>query len=399
MTLGFGSLFLYQSYTRGPVRIPNASLSIPSSVQLATSTMVRASSVVSIVTTTRSALTIASVTPTIELPPHNLSSNDFGIAEGETLLGLSSEDLNSRLGALSSLGITWIRFDIDWNHVQPNDSTTFYWDNIDQLVSAANAHNINLLAILDYTPTWARSSACLETERCAPADPFAFAQFAQAAAERYGPQGITAWEIWNEPNLHGSWEPAANALAYTQILKAAYIAIKNTEPSSTVIIGGMGPGATNGNDISPIDFLSEIYADNGGGYFDAVGYHPYTFPGLPSDTGNNAWSQMSETSPSLRSVMAIYGDQNKKIWITEFGAPTSGPDPDWYVSEAKQAQMVTNAFQLYSQYNWVGPLFWYTFQDGGTSTSTNENFFGLTRYDGSTKPAYSVLQNIISANL
>ena len=33
---------------------------------------------------------------------------------------------------------------------------------------------------------------------------------------------------------------------------------------------------------------------------------------------------MYQTSPSIRSIMVANGDSAKKIWITEFGAPTSG---------------------------------------------------------------------------
>ena len=97
--------------------------------------------------------------------------------------------------------------------------------------------------------------------------------------------------------------------------------------------------------------------------------------------------------------MIAYGDKNKKIWITEFGAPTNGPDSNWYVSENEQVRMVSDALALYKTYTWAGPFFWYSFRDSGTTTDTNENFFGLTRADGSTKPAYTALKNIISAGL
>ena len=66
-----------------------------------------------------------------------------------------------------------------------------------------------------------------------------------------------------------------------------------------------------------------MYADGAQGSFDGVGYHPYTFPSTrrPSSSGRPG-PQMSQTSPSLRSLMAAHGDSAKKIWITEFGAPT-----------------------------------------------------------------------------
>ncbi len=97
--------------------------------------------------------------------------------------------------------------------------------------------------------------------------------------------------------------------------------------------------------------------------------------------------------------MVANGDSNKKIWITEFGVPTNGPDPKWYVSEEKQSRMVTDAMKLYKTYDWAGPIFWYTLRDNGTTIDTNENFFGLTRADKSLKPAYIILKNIISAGL
>ena len=69
------------------------------------------------------------------------------------------------------------------------------------------------------------------------------------------------------------------------------------------------------------------------------------------------------------------------------------------MSEDQESQMMTQTFQIYKTYSWAGPLFWYTLEDGGSSTNTNENFFGLVRADGSTKPTYTTLQNIIAAGL
>ena len=45
-------------------------------------------------------------------------------------------------------------------------------------------------------------------------------------------------------------------------------------------------------------------------------------------------------------------------------------------------------------YPWLGPVFWYNFQDfapyGSTTCSvTSECFYGILRYDGSAKPAYT----------
>jgi hypothetical protein len=39
---------------------------------------------------------------------------------------------------------------------------------------------------------------------------------------------------------------------------------------------------------------------------------------------------------------------------------------------------------------------WYTYKDGGTTTDTNENFFGLVRADYSQKPAYQTMKDILT---
>jgi hypothetical protein len=84
--------------------------------------------------------------------------------------------------------------------------------------------------------------------------------------------------------------------------------------------------------------------------------------------------------------------------MTEFGAPTGGPafagHPD-HVTEALQAKILSDAFAESGRYPWAGPLFWYSYKDLGTSNATIENFFGLIRFDGSQKTAYSILQELL----
>jgi polysaccharide biosynthesis protein PslG len=340
-----------------------------------------------------------------------VSSPDYsvGFATGDTLPGLSSSQLASELSDIASLNVGWIRMDFDWSWIQPDSSTQYYWSNIDAVVAAANARHIKILATLDYAPKWAQPNSCNYSEFCAPASPAAFAAFAQAAVQRYAPEGIHSWEIWNEPNL-GFWYPTPNISAYVQLLKATYPVIKAADPAATVITAGLAPAPTvSGVSYSPITFLSDMYQDGAKGFFDAVGMHPYSYPDLPSSNYTwNAWQQMAATNPSLRSIMVANGDGSKQIWMTEYGAPTGGPqaqatDSDYasiynsdHVDENLQSEMVTQAITLQSSYSWAGPLFLYTYKDQGTSENTNENFFGVISFDGTNKPAYTALQNLLS---
>jgi glycosyltransferase involved in cell wall biosynthesis len=274
------------------------------------------------------------------------------------------------------------------------DKTTEIAQSYDLIINSLNAHGIQGIGIIDNTPPWARTPGCGGGAHCPPNNPAQFATFAAAVVTRYKSKGMHDWEIWNEENDYDFWATKSDCVAYTALLKAVYPAIKKADPSATVITGGLAQISTTNVNTAPLTFLQCIYNNGGEGSFDAVGYHPYTFPQFPSDT--NAWASMDITNPSVRSIMTANGDANKKVWITEFGTPTNGPDPAWYVSEAQQSQMLTTTINLYQSYNWVGPLMWYTYKDGGTTTDTNENFFGLVRADYSQKPAYQTMKDILT---
>jgi arabinogalactan endo-1,4-beta-galactosidase len=261
---------------------------------------------------------------------------------------------------------------------------------------------------LTYTPAWARKSGCTNGFFCAPADPAKFAKFSVEAVKRYAPQGIHTWEIWNEPNFGKNWGTQGNVAGYAELLKQTSVAIKAQDPTAFIVLSGTGPAATNGEDISPLDFLEQFYQLGTKSYFDAVGFHPYSFPVPPTYNENwNAWNQISGTTRSMRSIMAANGDASKPIWLTEYGAPTGGPgimasksnyhldDAPTHVTEELQSIMMTEAITAVSQSAGFGPMFWYSYIDQGTSSSDNENFFGILRADGSKKPTYTTLQTLL----
>jgi len=345
--------------------------------------------------------------PTLPLSHVTDPLHAYGIAAGGTMAGMSVKDINKELDDIVSIGASWVRFDVAWPNIQPQDAAHYDWSGYDKVVKAAANHHLKMLGILAYTPDWARAAGC-GSAQCPPKDPTQFAAFAAQAAIRYAPMGLQTWEIWNEPNTADFWHPAASPAAYTKLLQMAYTAIKLANPLALVMTGGLSPQDSAGNNISELDFLQGIYNAGGKGFFDAVADHPYTYPLLPSNSTGQAWSRMSQTGVSLRGIMTANGDSVKKIWITEFGAPTGGPGPaatednystvhnTWHVDEQLQADMASRAAALYRSYDWVGPMMWYSYKDAGTDHSTNENFFGLFRADGSKKPAYTALKQAIA---
>lgn len=329
---------------------------------------------------------------------------EVGLSVAATLTGLGQDALDERLDDFVALGVTWVRLDFDWSVIQRDGPDTYDWSRIDRVVAAANERGLKLLPILTYTPRWARDDGC--TSKCPPNDPADFARFAGAAAERYAPRGIHIWEIWNEPNAVAFWKPAADPVKYSDLLKGAYLAIKNIDPEARIISGGLAIVPTRNGSIAPREYLAALYAEGAGAYFTAVGFHPYSFPATATYAASwNAWQQMENTDPSLRSIMIANGDRDKQIWITEYGAPTNGPgnasaayvagEKTDHVTEERQKEMLVDAITDAAEHEWLGPFFWYSYKDIGTSRSTTENFYGLTRADGSPKPAYDALKSLL----
>jgi hypothetical protein len=322
---------------------------------------------------------------------NTFGSGMFGIAAGGVLQSDDPATLTRDLNMDAGSGARWIRVDINWAQIQAAGPKSYDWSAVDAVVEGAHARGMNVLGGILYSPSWEAASPTT-----AP-NPTDYATFAAAAARHYGPLGVQAFEIWNEENTQAFWQSPSPA-AYTRVLKAAYPAIKAVDPSATVLTGGTAPAPTDGTNYSPVDFLSGIYANGGQGSFDAVGAHPYCAPDYPGDTDSwSAWYQMYGTSTSMRSVMAAHGDSAKKIWATEFGAPTAGPADSGAISPAVQAAMVTRAYKVWSTYSWGGPLFLYQGRDEGTNDSTRENHYGFINYDFTPKPAYAAYQALTAA--
>jgi hypothetical protein len=321
-----------------------------------------------------------------------MPTQHFGIADPD-LLGETTTMQASQLAAMKAIGITSVRVDADWGMVQATGAGTFNWTRLDQVVKSARAAGMLVDLIIDGCPRWAALAGTSGDSSPQPASSTQYARWAADVAARYAPEGVNTFEIWNEPNSALFWQPKPNPSAYTADLVAAHSAIKAVDPSAFVISGGLAPTVTKNDNISAIDFLKAMYTDGAKGNFDALGYHAYSFPELP-DTYGSGWSQMAQTSPSLRSVMIRSGDGNKPIWVTEFGAPSGGPNG---VGETAQATALTQAVANVKATAWIGALYVYTWEDAGIDPRNDQDWFGLLTAGGSAKSAYRSLAAAIGS--
>lgn len=338
-----------------------------------------------------------------------------GVAYGDELVWKSDLELGRSLDAARDLGVDWIRVDLAWADIQPDSPKLYKWERFDRVFGAAKARNLRVLAVLAYTPVWARSPDC-PNQSCPPADPAKFADFARQAAERYAPQGLRNWEVWNEPNFTVFWYPRPNAADYTALLKQTTAALRRVDPTMKVIMGGLAAMVDRGGNIPQIDFLADVAALGGVKVVDAIAFHPYTFPFLSSDDSawRTSWDTIhgTRTMPdgqfySLRAVLNAYQLWGTPIWITEYGAPTGGPGdisdgtaasmsrPTTHVTEERQAHIAADSVSMAMKDPSLGAFIWYSEKDRSFNVDDTENFFGLRRADGAKKPAFNAFRDAL----
>lgn len=325
-------------------------------------------------------------------PPSGVSR--FGVAAGGNMHNLGAGELGRELDTYRAGGARWIRIDINWQLIQRDGPDSFDWSSFDRVVQAAEARGLSVLGGILYTPDWARPAGTDGTHP--PSDLATYARFAAAVAAHYAPMGVHTWEIWNEPN-GGFWKPSPDPERYARMLELAYPAIKAADPSAFVVSAGLSPYGARGDSsataMNPLTFLERMYAAGANGSFDALGWHPYNFTGIFFHPAS-AWSQVAETKPSARSIMVANGDGDKQIWGTEFGAPTGNAGDS--VSEAAQAQLVTQGYAKWKTLPFAGPLFWFSFRDAGRNLGDREQNFGLIHFDFTPKPSFAAYQTAVA---
>jgi hypothetical protein len=302
--------------------------------------------------------------------------------------GAGAESITRQFDLMADMNVTWVRVDIDWSVIQ-SEPDRFDWAYPDRIVEEAAARQMNVLAVLAFSPPWTRPSSPDDARFSRPDDLSDWADFTRLAAERYTPRGVHTWEVWNEPNTRKFWPPQPDVNEYGTLFWVAADAIREVDPDATLLIGGLGPQfEVPGAEVPPTEYLQALYANGAARIADGIAAHPYSFPALPMESPQRMVGGFIDL-PALRAVMESHGDGAKKIWITEFGAPTgTGPNA---VSEDDQATALLQAREQVGQWDWAGPLIYYELVDGGTDPGDTEQNFGVLRSDLAPKPAAEAL--------
>ncbi|MGJ6127401.1 cellulase family glycosylhydrolase [Mycolicibacterium sp. Y3] len=311
------------------------------------------------------------------------SNTSIGVADS-TLYNLSHDELVERLNDMKSLGVTDLRVGVPWVYIQPTRDT-YDWSKMDNVVDTAVSLGFSITGDITGNPAWDG------TVLAGAPNPTAYANFASAVATRYGTK-IGSYEIWNEPNGVVFFAPVS-AAKYTEVLKAAYTAIKAANPDAVVVAGALGAaGNIKGISQTASDFLTAMYAAGAKGYFDALSYHPYGTT-LPFSSGSDVNNAALQQIQALYATMVANGDGDLKIWGTEYGNATV---PVIGVNQTEQAQFLQDFVTAWTRLSFTGPAFVYTAQDIHTGLLNAEANFGLYNSDGTPKQAALVLAKLIA---
>jgi hypothetical protein len=257
------------------------------------------------------------------------------------------------LSMVHKAGCSFVVQLFDWSQIEPLPGE-YFWEYPDSVVRACQYYRLSLVVRLDQPPDWARvpgaGGFAVEKE--------AYAAFVSQVAQRYRGR-VEAYVIWNEPNLAREWGGRPpDPEGYTELLRTAYVAVRNGDPQALVISAGLAP--TNHLDQTAMDdrvYLEGMYEAGAGEFFDVLGAHPYGFAYPPDDAHGAHGGLNFARLHDMREIMVSNGDGEKPVWATEMGwtTKTVGEEQAWLqVTEEQQAAYLAGAFQrAREQWPWL----------------------------------------------
>ncbi|MFG1929260.1 cellulase family glycosylhydrolase [Mycobacterium sp. NPDC048908] len=310
----------------------------------------------------------------------NPAATTTAIADSD-VWGLDQAGVDKTMDMIKATNVSAVRLMIPWAAVETSTGT-LNWSSIDKTVNSAASRNIAVVGMVNATPRWAVVSGG-QYLSSRPSSAAAYADFVAKFVARYAGK-IAAVEIWNEPNSVTFWTPTPDPAAYTELLKAAYPKVKAVDPSIVVISAGLGAIQSFGSlTINPVAYLTQMYAAGAGPYFDALSFHPYLYT-LKFSGGVGKANSPVQQLMDLRKVMIANGNENKKIWATEYGQPSASG------GEARENEYIADILLKWQELPYTGPMFIYTTRD--RASLGNQSTFGIYRTDWTPKTAVQTVR-------
>jgi hypothetical protein len=343
-----------------------------------------------------------------------LKREDIGVQ-----VHIHHEDMDEIMGHLRALGVGWVKVQVSWKLYQsaPDQYTQDRLAELDGLVDAAQANDIEVLLNVSKAPEWSRSTTELDGP---PTDYGLYQDFMAFLAGRYRGR-VAAFELWNEPNLQREWNGSRlSAADFVRLMAAGATGVRTAAPEALLFSGA--PATTGINDgLTAVDdrvFLRGMLEAGVGDVVDVIGAHPYGWANPPDSSvtspdtavpshNNHPSFFFADTLADYAALLDEFG-LDKTLWVTEFGwgtfegitnddgdpaAPPGNAEFMAYVSEWQQAQYILRAYELALGWEHVGPMVLWNLNFGPLlGDQFSESGYSLLRPDGSERPSYLALQ-------
>jgi O-antigen ligase len=275
--------------------------------------------------------------------PEPLTPAQRGVGVNVALEQYDEAQLKAEVAQIKQAGFSWLRQTFPWAQIEPEQGQ-FAWEKWDHVVQ--NSGGLNLIAVLDTAPPWASASSFY-----APTSTLQFANFARSLALRYGDR-IDYYQIWDEPNLGDRWRGEVNPVEYAELLRQARDAIRQVDPTATIILAGLAPTVeTSTANLADWLFLRRLYEAGARDLFDAAAGKPYGFDTPPDDHRIDPGILNFQHLVLLREEMEQHGDAGKALWATQFGWNTAQNSP-WGRATPEQQRAYTHQAIDFARENW-----------------------------------------------
>ena len=263
------------------------------------------------------------------------------------------------------MNFTHVKQRFSWKDIEPL-AGEWHWQQADEVMDAVQCQGVEIVARLDGPPDWAVVPASNDPAQ-PPVNLDAWGNFCGAVADRFKGQ-ISAYQVWNEPNLRREWgDRPPNADGYVQLLQTCSQAIRAADPEAVIISAGLAPTGTQLPEAIPdMDYLRQMYDAGGQPWFDVLGLNAPGYKAPPEMSPEEAEQEYGQRWMSfrhvedMRGIMVEAGDAAKQIALLEVGWTTDQrPNTNyrWHaVSEEEQARYLVGAYRYAAEHwrPWVG---------------------------------------------
>ena len=337
--------------------------------------------------------------------PHSF----VGIVSDETFEAIGSGNPSS-LPQIGATGVGMMRQQFYWDFLaQGQPAGQLNWTFLDRFMRATASMGITVMPVLFGPPAQITTAPAQGALRGAypPRDLGAIGDYGAMLARRYGPNGsfwaenpqlpyhpITAWQIWNEPNIPVYWRPRPNPAAYVRMLWLASQRIKAVDPNAEIVTAGLPD--THIKDAIPLwRYIKRMFRVGAAGSFDTLAVNGY------AHTGKGVPTLLTR----IRRMVNRLGGRRAALRVTEFGWADQGPEAKRgrYTAGTRQGRYVYDAlrglWRARTRLNLRGVVY-YSWRDQPVYAG-GKNFWGLhtglTTMNGTPKPALQWFSRAIAS--